>query len=79
VSFRFKKDYLQDLEPILAKLDSEGLGDVVAQIAECKAAGSTGGEILTCINHALRQTLRSGVSRSLNEVIESYLRKAPGY
>jgi hypothetical protein len=79
VSFAFEKDYLQDLDSVLAKLEAEGHQDAVAGIANCKTIGATGGEILSCINHALRQTRNGGVSKELEQLIDTYLRKAPGY
>ena len=79
MTFGFEKDYLQDLEPVLARLRNDGFHDVVRQIADCKAAGSMGGEILSCINPSLRQTLDANPSKELRGLIDSYLRKAPGY
>jgi hypothetical protein len=79
VSFSFEKDYLQDLEPVLAELDRCGHSQAVTHIGECKATGSTGGEILSCINHVLRQELQRKTPPSLRLLIESYLQKAPRY
>jgi hypothetical protein len=79
VSFSFEQDYLQDLEPVLSELDRAGFAQVIDQIEACKASGSTGGEILSCIYGHLRLTLTRETPRGLRTLIEGYLRKAPGY
>jgi hypothetical protein len=79
MTFSFEKDYLTDLEPVLAELERTGHSRSVTRIEECKAAGSTGGEILSCINSVLRETLQRETPPSLTVLIKNYLRKAPRY
>ena len=79
MTFSFEKDYLQDLEPVLVELQRTGHAKTVTRIEECKPAGATGGEILSCINGVLREMLQRETPPSLRLLIESYLGKAPGY
>ncbi len=78
--FGFEKDYLQDLEPVLACLASDDRLATIAEIDTCKSRGSTGGEILSCICSSLREARRDSLGRFTRQAVEDYLRKAgPGY
>ncbi len=80
MSFSFDVDYLEDLKPLLALLKEAGRSDTIEKTEDCKALGSTGGEILSCICGSLRTARKEGVNRPTENAVNEYLKKAgPGY
>ncbi len=80
MSFSFDVDYVEDLKPLLALLEEAARSDTIEKIEDCKALGSTGGEILSCICGSLRTARKEGVNRPTENAVNEYLKKAgPGY
>ena len=73
---KFDVDYLADLQPVLAHLRRLGLDAEIEHIEEEILAGSTGGEILDRICHALRQLPMDESDRASSDEVALYLSKA---
>ena len=76
MSFSFQADYLEDLKPVLTYFKALGLSDTLSEIDECQMTGCTGGEILSCICASLRRARQNGLSRTVEDAVDEYLRRA---